>query len=193
MCSDRIPTAAAVNDAASPLCALVYDVVHTLTQNKILREKAAQDDRNTELFSLLRDGSTALLDERVVNALMFYGKCVDLIQKYGLTVGGSSLVLAVSIDKLVRVNALHNVYCIHVRVPIAVGCLLQYLDQFKEVDQVVMKYALGDACVRVATNKVQSGPAYCTQMSSLLREFLAGSSRTCSAKIRVLSRIFRSN
>ena len=37
---------------------------------------------------------------------------------------------------------------------VVVGCLLQYLNQFKEVDQVVMKYALGDACVRVATNKV---------------------------------------
>ena len=39
---------------------------------------------------------------------------------------------------------------------VVVGCLLQYLNQFKEVDQVVMKYALGDACVRVATNKVRT-------------------------------------
>ena len=154
MCSDRRPTVAAVNDVVSHLCALVYMLCPT--EQDPAREGGAGRSQHGAVLAAARrlDGAARPSRRQRAHVLRQVRRPHTEARTDGrwqlVAVGGLAARM-VSIDKHNCVNALHNVYC----VPIVVGCLLQYLNQFKEVDQVVMKYALGDACVRVATNKVR--------------------------------------
>lgn len=67
-------------------CFIQHVCVLVTSQAKIMREKQEKDDRHTQLFGFLADGSRALIDSRIHNALMFYNKAFDHIANYGLTV-----------------------------------------------------------------------------------------------------------
>ena len=95
------------------------------------------EERHGEVFSQLSEASKALLDERFANAALFFTKAIEKIKEYKPEVC------------LALVSSIASSSYIYVFV------FFQYLTQIRELDFVVVKYAIGVTFIRMPTIRVR--------------------------------------